>query len=262
LPDKEITMRNTTILSNTVCIVAIILLPGPMPAAPKPPQQLPKPALAKKAGPGLWPKASYTDIQQGAGDTCWILASIAALEHSGRHLEGRIVSLGNNYYQVPLYNWKDWLHRPTGGFRVETEKVYFDGTTTSADPKYDPKDPHSAWVVIMQRVIQAIHDYDSSQLAANPHSGWAGDALGVLTGKATKTVGAQDANVQKIILGALKSNTIVMGTNGNAKTLVAGHSYAVIGSYNEGLVLYNPWGSPVKAPWSLIQQEGGEFEVD
>jgi hypothetical protein len=237
----------------------LILMSSTVLAEPQLPEK-----KAKAVVPNLWPKASYTDIKQGNAGTCWILASIAALEHNGAHLENRITPLGKNYYSVKLFNFKDPAHRPAGGMKVDVEKVFFDGTTTPADAQYDPKDPRSGWVVIMQRAfVQAVAHWDPSQSVTNPHSGGANDALGILTGKSVKLVSAQDAKVQKTVLAALAAQkTIAMGTNGNAKTLVGNHVYAVIGSAKQGLVLYNPYGFSATVSWSVLAKDGGTFFIN
>jgi hypothetical protein len=186
------------------------------------------------------------------------------MEHNRAHLEKRITYLGNNVYKVSLYNFNNPAARPAGGIKSETEKVYFDGTTTPADPGFDPKNPKSAWVVIMQRaVVQALHDWDPSETVANPHSGGAGDALGILSGRYPQLVGAQDANVKKRLVSALKSGkTVVFGTTGGAKTLVGNHDYAVLSANAKGVTLYNPWGSQSNVSWSVIIQDGSEFFIN
>jgi hypothetical protein len=208
-------------------------------------------------------QGKHTDIAQGNAGTCWILASMAALEANGDPLDAQIHSLGNNYYQVYLYNFADPAHRPAGGLKSDVEKVFFDGTTTPADPAFDPKNPHAAWVVITQRaVVQAISHWDPSESVANPHSGGAGDALSVLGGRSVQTLSVQGASTQQTVQAALAAHKpIVLGTSGSATTLVAGHCYAVVGSANQGLILYNPWGSSSTVPWSTINQDGSTFFI-
>jgi hypothetical protein len=114
------------------------------------------------------------DIQQHDGPTCWILASMAAVRHSGTDLSRQIRPQGKNWYAVTLYNFNDAKSRPGSGLHRQTVRVFFDGTTTPADPKFDPNHPRAAWVVILQRaVLQAVHDWDPSQSIEVPHGGGA-----------------------------------------------------------------------------------------
>jgi hypothetical protein len=219
----------------------------------------------KELPPKSWPKATYTDVDQGGAPTCWILGTIASLEYNGARLQNRITFLGNNYYSVSMYNFKNAHDRRGGGTTKELEFVYFDGATTAADPHYDPKDPHQGWVVIMQRaVVQAVSDWDPSESVANPHGGDTSDAFGIMTGKApVQFLPVQDAGTQNKVLAALAAHkTVTFGSSGSAKTLVAGHTYGVIGSNNQGVILYNPWGSSATVSWSTLKQEGDGFFIN
>jgi hypothetical protein len=163
--------------------------------------------------------------------------------------------------------------------------VYFDGSTTSADANWNTADPSQSWALIMQRaVIQAVHDWDPSETIQNPHSGGAGDALAILTGRASQQISPQASNVQQQVEAALASNkAVVLGTNSpSTTTLVAAHCYAVLGATAQGVVLYNPWGyntnklgqpgvinlgeagqnGVITVSWRVISQDGASFFTD
>jgi hypothetical protein len=212
--------------------------PGPPPGAPR--------------GAG----ASYRDIHQADGPTCWILASMAALQHSNDHLAWRIRPQGRNWYAITLYNFNNPGSRPADGMHTEQERVYFDGKTTPADPKFDPRNPRSAWAVIVQRaVIQAVHDWDPSQSVEAPHGGGAGDALSILTGRPTRVVDAKGADVQKAVGSAVAARrAVVMG--------MQGHCWAVLGVSKQGVRLYNPYGSETTISWDDLSRDEAVFVID
>ena len=215
---------------------------------------------------------SYTDVSQGNAGTCWILASIAALEADGHDLSQWIHYQGNDTYTVQLYVPNDAATRPVGGYSPITVTVNFNGSTYPADPGYSLTEPSQSWVVVMQRaVVEAIEKWDPTESVTNPHSGGAGDALATLTGKAATTVGAQASNVQQQVEAAISAgHNVVLGTSGSAKALVAGHCYAVLSATSKGVTLYNPWGAAETSPtpdpqlvsWSVIAQNGSLFFFD
>jgi hypothetical protein len=195
------------------------------------------------------------DIQQNEGPTCWILASMAAVRHSGIDLSRRIHPQGGNWYAVELHNFNDAGSRPQSGLHRQTVRVFFDGTTTPADPKFDPQHPRSAWVVILQRaVLQAVHDWDPSQSITAPHGGGAGDAMAILTGGACTGFQARAADARKRVRQALAARrSVVLGRKG--------HYWAVVGVTPKGLRLYNPYGSRSTATWSEVVADDSDFVI-
>jgi hypothetical protein len=216
--------------------------------------------------------SSYTDISQGNAGTCWILASIAAMEADGHDLSQLIHYQGNDTYKVQLYVPNNPASRPAGGYSPVTVSVYFDGSRNSADPGYSLTQPSQSWVVVMQRaVIEAVEKWDPTESITNPHGGGAGDALATLTGIASTSVGAQASNVQQQVTTALAAgHDVVFGTSGSATPLVPGHYYAVLSASSQGVTLYNPWGAAETSPtpdpqlvsWSVIAQDGSQFFFD
>jgi hypothetical protein len=217
--------------------------------------------------------SSYNDISQGNSGTCWILASMAAMEAQGTDLSQMIHYQGNNKYTVQLYVPNDPANRPMGGYRPLTVSVSFNGSTNSADPGYSLTKPSQSWVVVMQRaIIEAVATWDPSQTITNPHSGGAGDAQAALTGQAFTSPSVQNSNIQQQVESALANGqyvafeTLDTGTT----TLVADHVYAVLSAKSQGVTLYNPWGAAETAPtpdpqtvsWSVIAQDGLCFWFD
>jgi hypothetical protein len=220
-------------------------------------------------GASLVPGTSYTDMKQGAADTCWIDASIAEEEYTEMYhntdLSQRITYLGNDWYSVSLFNCNDPNNRSTGGYHPETQFVYFDGSTTSADASYDAAHPSTSWTVIMQRaIIQAVAEWDPSQSITKPHSGTADDALQIITGRESTWVSAQDGSVQQDIINAVQAGQdVCLDTKGSGThTLVNFHYYAVLSADNQGVTLYNPWGSTVTVSWTVVNQDGNAFVIN
>jgi len=215
--------------------------------------------------------SSYFDITQGSNGTCWIDASIAAMEARGHDLSQWIHYLGQNTYLVQLYVPNNPAQRPNGGYHSTPILVKFDGSTVPADVPYSLSQPSQSWVTVMQRaVIEAVAQWDPSESVSNPHSGGAGDALATLTGHPGGSFSAQASNVAQQVANALATGqNVVLGTQGSPPNtlLVAGHCYAVLGVSINGVVLYNPWGpaatsptpDPQVVPWSTIAQDGAEF---
>jgi hypothetical protein len=206
----------------------------------------------------------YTDVVQGAADTCWIDASIAALESRGVDLSQQIHYQGNNTYTVALYNFNDPKNRQGGGMYSETQTVYFDGNTYAADAQFKPDEPSQSWALIMQRaVIQAIEEWDPSQSIQHPHSGTADDPLSILTGRTTQWDGVGDSGIQQTVISALASGkAVALNTKPSGTVnLVSFHYYVVLSANNQGVTLYNPWGLTSTVSWSVIAQDGNGFMI-
>ncbi len=199
----------------------------------------------------------YADISQGSSNTCWIAASMGALARTGYDLSQRITYVGNDTYAVSLFNRVDPNTRD-GGFQAVTEYVTFDGSVNSADPNLDPAQEGESWTIIMQRaVIQAVSRWDPSQSITSPHSGGAQDAMAILNGDAGDSQGPDSFSSPQALTDLLNSGkSIVVDTSENTDTLVASHSYTVIGGDDYyGVQLYNPWGQEIWISWSAFRQD-------
>jgi uncharacterized protein with LGFP repeats len=206
----------------------------------------------------------YSDVVQGDAGTCWIDASIAALESSGVDLAQQIHYQGNNTYTVALYNFNDPKNRQGGGMHSETQTVYFDGDTYGADAHFNPDEPSQSWALIMQRaVIQAVEEWDPSQSIQHPHSGTADDPLSILTGRTTQWDPVGDSGIQQTVSSALASGKAVALNTKQSGTvnLTAFHYYAVLSANNQGVTMYNPYGFTVTVSWSVIAQDGNGFMI-
>jgi hypothetical protein len=216
--------------------------------------------------------SSYTDIEQGNAGTCWILASIAAMEAQGIDLSQRIHYHGNDTYTVQLYVPNDPATRPVGGYSPITVSVNFDGSLVSADPGYSPSKPSQSWVAVMQRaIIEAVATWSPGQTITNPHSGSACDAQAALTGQAFVVLSVKNSNIQQKVESALaKHQYVVLSTSSSTTQLVGDHCYAVLSANSQGVTLYNPWGADATSPtpdpqtvsWSVIAQDGYAFCID
>jgi hypothetical protein len=218
--------------------------------------------------------SSYLDINQGSNGTCWIDASIAAMEGRGRDLSQSIHYVGQNKYFVQLYVPNNPAQRQSGGYHVTPILVTFNGSTVPADAGYNVNQPSQSWVTVMQRaVILAVAKWDPSQSITNPHGGSAGDALATLKGFAGGSVGAQVSNAKQQVAAALAAGkSVVFGTQASPPNslLVPDHDYAVLAVTTNGVELYNPWGpkataptpDPQVVPWSTIVQDGATFMFD
>jgi hypothetical protein len=224
-------------------------------------------------GGSLTAGPSYTDITQGSNGTCWIDASMAAMEASGTDLASLITYDGNNTYSVQVNNYNN-PGTPSAGTHPETETVVFNGTTLGPDAAFNQADPSQSWALIMQRaVIQALHDWDPSETIQNPHSGGAGDAQAILTGRVYNEFGTSGSTVQQTVESDLANHeTVVLDTSATTSTLVNGHYYAVLSANANGVTLYNPWGlglasrnpggtDPFTVSWSVVAQDGNIFSA-
>jgi hypothetical protein len=215
--------------------------------------------------------SSYTDIEQGFAGTCWILASIAAMEAQGVDLSQRIHYQGNDTYTVQLYVPNDPATRPYSGYSPITVSVNFNGSLNSADPGYSPSEPSQSWVVVMQRaIIEAVATWSPGQTITNPHGGAAFDAQTALIGKAIAYLKVKNSNIQQQVESALANRQyVVFSTSVSTTQLVGDHDYAVLSANSQGVTLYNPWGAAQTSPtpdpqtvsWSVIAQDGDGFSI-
>jgi Ca2+-binding RTX toxin-like protein len=202
--------------------------------------------------------AQFGDLDQGASQTCWIVAAMGAVSRY-EDLSQRITYLGDNLYAVRLYQRVD--NMSIGAFKSQTEYVRFDGSRLSSDP-----DPNSTegetWMIIMQRaIIQAIAKFDPSQNLTNPHSGGVLDPLSILTGRWGKSVLAASVGSTQALADLVSSGKMVAAhtLNIGTTTLIANHVYTVLGRSGDNVLLYNPWGSFVTVSWAAFARDCGSI---
>jgi hypothetical protein len=213
---------------------------------------------------------SYTDIVQGQGGTCWILSSLAAACNRGYNLGNNIQYAGNADFRV-------WLNKPDihGNWY---EDVYFDGTTTSADPV--PQGGES-WVVIYQRaILEAVGDSVTSPPGGNPST-----VMPYLTGRTSSLYYGNDITDLTIALNSGKlvtaaTNSPPAGSQYVTPNMVGNHAYMIEDvrvtawtTYNSfgttatyasdwAVDMYNPWGSNVTVSWSEFSSGVHDIDVN
>lgn len=184
-----------------------------------------------------------TDVVQGGGPSCWVLAGLASAANTGANLDGRIEYLGAATYRV------HWL-RPDGTGAMYQD-VFFNGQRYGADAQTAENTKNlqtfyssafaESWVIIYQRAIlqQAGREID------NPGSGGTYHEPPLyLNRDPIETVPSDFAQV----LQALAENKAVMAfiPDDSAAAAMAGlpdwHWYSVVSFNGLHVTLYNPHG--------------------
>jgi hypothetical protein len=205
---------------------------------------------------------NYHLIRQGGGPTCWVVASMAALQYSGVDMSKLVKTRGKNQFEVRLHNFNNPAQRPKGGMHADKIEVQFDGKLVGGDAAHASR--KDGWVVVLHRgFIEAVRKWDPSQSIEIPHGGGAADALAMLTGRWPEIIPVDAPDARKKVEAALNAHhAVVFGSKGEAKKVVSGHYFAVMKSSAHNVNLYNPWGSNVTVPWSVIKEEGTVFIID
>jgi hypothetical protein len=214
---------------------------------------------------------AYSEVIQQQSPTCFFAASLAAAVNSGANLAGRITYLGNNTFNVPLYNPQvNQYYQVTGFGPVLNVQVYFDGSTNPAVDLAVPPDGHP-WAVLYQRAYNQV-------FGQSPTGGSAAFALMTLTGQANYSIpganwafGAKTpssaADYNEIVNALNQGKPIVADTKGGGNYvldpstgLIGYHSYAVVGADSGYVTLYNPWG--VDTDWrTLDTNQNGQLDA-
>jgi hypothetical protein len=228
------------------------LAPAPAPQ----PAPASAPALAPASGASL-----YSDVIQQQSPTCFFAASLAAVAKSGVDLAGRVTYLGNNVFNVPLFNPQvNQYYQVTGFGPVMNVQVYFDGSTDPATDLAVPANGHF-WPVLYQRAFDQVY-------GQSPLGGDSAFAVMTLTGQpnfqlpgANWAFGAKTpsspADYAQVVAALGLGKPVVADTQSNgalvldASTgLISTHSYTVVGADGGYVTLYNPWG--VDTDWRLL----------
>jgi hypothetical protein len=202
--------------------------------------------------------AKYTDIVQGGGGTCWILASLASATYRNIDLGAKIQYEGDGVYRV------SWNEADANG--NWSEELTFNGSLYNADPR--PQNGEF-WTVLYQRaVLESFNDSLSSPPSGNPVS-----VMPLLTGRAANwyngisvTDLTNDLNAGKLV--AVTTNSSSTGEVVTTPNIVPGHCYMVEAVhvtawktvYKNGedftyatdwaVDMYNPWGYNVTVSWN------------
>jgi hypothetical protein len=203
--------------------------------------------------------ATWTDVRQGDGPTCWLNASMASAALRGVDFDNRISYLGNDRYLVGLYN--------TAGL-WQWEMVRFAGDTLGADTRLDPTQEGEFWHVLVQRAF-----LESRGLSVHrPPPNTADDALQAFTGRDTNWNGRPyggpvPAGQWNTLVNALAAGrNVVADTRDSAGQLSTGalapwHMYTVVEATGDDgdrwVTLRNPWGTD--GPRGIVQVSWGDF---
>jgi hypothetical protein len=189
---------------------------------------------------------TYTDIKQGSGPTCWVVAPLAEAAAKGVDLGSRIAYLGNGDYRI------SWLR--SDGHNQGFEIVKFTGDLLSTDAQ--PMNRGEMWTILNQRAIlqQANRPWN------NPGSGGTFTETSLYVGRDSKYIATNDLTT---IQSALKGNLCLTANcpKGNVEAARLGlpdwHWYAVLGTHTESISgqittmvdLYNPHGNSLTISW-------------
>lgn len=187
------------------------------------------------------------DIQQGDAPLCQTVAALAAAAKQGHNFANDIRSLGNNWYEVKLYG------------NLSTQRVYFDGWTTSVDPGASKGE---FWMILMQRArLQALGidptrertrtEWNTLNQQLNGRLFSIGEAIYHFTGATSTYNYISAANPQVLQTALARGNYLVAQSYASsvyvsANGIISNHAYVVTSIYLEAGVwkvrLYNPWG--------------------
>lgn len=88
---------------------------------------------------------TYTDIDQGGGPTCWVMASLAAATYRGIDLGSRLTYQGNGVFRV------DFLSADLGP--APSQLVSFTNDILEADADFSPNQEDEFWPIVYQRAV-------------------------------------------------------------------------------------------------------------
>ncbi|MFN8706444.1 MAG: C2 family cysteine protease [Planctomyces sp.] len=209
--------------------------------------------------------AAFDDIAQGNSNNCFILASMSAAVRRGIDLVSRITYMGNNNYEVALFQ-----PVAAGGYASATVTVFFDGTLRSTDPAAHFRGQEGeSWPIIMNRAIAQLININLNRTLGD----YAGSALAAITGTAPSTATWMDNTLTSSTMvpdgflahlhavGNVRPTVVATrNTPGelSSNLFVADHVYAVHSVILSGyiyspitrimvpqytVILYNPWGT-------------------
>lgn len=162
--------------------------------------------------------ATYNDVYQGGGPTCWLDSAISSAALHGVNFANRISYLGNQWYRVYLYNTSNvWTY----------EDVYFDGTVFNHDAQLNPNQEGEFWALLVHRAYLESRGLSTT----NAPSGWADGPLQAFMGQAANTY--NDDNLSLIINSLNANRNVIADTADSAddlstNLLVPWHQYTVI----------------------------------
>jgi Ca2+-binding RTX toxin-like protein len=190
---------------------------------------------------------AVADIHQGHAPVCQTLAALAEAIQQGHNFANDIRYLGNYLYEVKLVG------------NLPTQKVYFDGWTTSYDPVVSGGE---FWTVLMQRArLQALGLDPAREYTQVEWDSWnqktagrlysVGEALYDYTGSVSAYHAIDDASPLALQASLARGDYVVAQSRSvggiSSDGVVGNHAYALLATYFEAGVwkvrLYNPWGT-------------------
>nr|WP_281062625.1 C2 family cysteine protease [Limnoraphis robusta] len=188
--------------------------------------------------------ATYQDIDQGAANDCYYLASLAATAfRSPSTIQNMFIDNGDNTYTVRFYN---------GGV---TDYVTVDRylPTSSGSPTYAQTPNGELWVALAEKAYAQVNqsgwiqqDGTNSYSGIDYGSGYY--AIPHITGRITSSVydpsGIVNTNAIINAFNAGSMITVASKDSGVASNVVPNHEYTLVGynSSTQQFTLYNPWG--------------------
>lgn len=203
------------------------------------------------------------DIVQGALGDCYFLSSLASLAQNPARIRGLFMTTKRNDEGIYCLRM---CHE--GIWRAVTVDDYFPCLPDRSGPAFSQSKPgeNELWVLLLEKAWAKLYcNYERIE------AGLTRDVLGDLTGAPTKIVWTDDPNLWDEMLNAFKKNYLLTAgaveeeqmskiqfkmeqIGKQAKGMVTGHAYSLIGCYEimkERLVkLRNPWGwGEWQGPW-------------
>jgi hypothetical protein len=208
-------------------------------------------AFADDFNPTRWAVNGITrsDVQQGTGGTCSVLALLAGAADENA-LNSRITYLGNHNYRVSLYE------QGPDGPRLTTQTVFFDGTWYDHDAQPtrsrtqgvpDGGNAGDFWTTIFQRAMLQQRGVNWRSASAVESRGWSlQDMHFTIFGNAAQAQVPSSPEILRSFVQAGQIVTAATQPSGTTHGIVPNHAYTILdvvqiaGQWK--VKLYNPWG--------------------
>lgn len=205
--------------------------------------------------------ASLSDVYQGISPTCPIVAALASAARAGMPLAQGIRYLGNQRYQVRLYD---------ASGKAVYQTVTFDGTWTDNDaqPARDAKGRQlpEFWVVLYQRAYLQYMNVDTRNADANQWVSTTGKfwnspqlALSTITGKHATWTGVISARPETLQTALQQGRMVLSLTkeHGTRDGIVDWHVYVVTSVTK----VNGTWQVKMSNPWGFADDESQSGSV-
>jgi hypothetical protein len=199
--------------------------------------------------PGDLDTVSENDIGQGALGDCWLLASLGALAHHDPDTIRQLIQPNpNGTYTVTL-------HEPGGPVPVTVTPEFptdRDGYPVFAAPVEGDSLGHEQWPLIVEKAYAQYHGSYGDLEGGTPVS-----ALAELTGLDAHRESIRHLHTAADVQRRLDAGQVLVANTWDERsvpfldaghTITADHSYVVLGTHGDRVVLRNPWGDGGHAP--------------